>query len=33
MEIELHLLVMSVWFALSLTSLFLNKLHILEKLS
>ena len=25
--------VMSVWFALSLTSLFLNKLHIREKLS
>lgn len=32
-EIELHGQVMSVWFALSLTSLFLNKLHIREKLS
>ena len=33
MEIELHVQVMSVWFALSLTSLFLNKLHIQEKLN
>ena len=33
METELHGQVMSVWFALSPTSLFLNKLHIQEELS